>query len=1111
MIGFLSKIFGGNKSEKDVKKITPQVAKINGFFTQFQLLSNDQLRAKTAEFKQRINQHLTVIDEQINSKKELAENLPVTNINEKDVIYQEIDVLKKERDQQIEVVLQEILPEAFAAVKETARRFKENASLESSATELDKILAVKKDHITIKGDKVFFTNTWKAAGGEVSWNMVHYDVQLIGGAVLHSGKIAEMATGEGKTLVSTLPAYLNALAGEGVHIVTVNDYLARRDSEWNGPIFEFLGLTVDCIDKHEPNGDARRAAYNADITYGTNNEFGFDYLRDNMVHSPDEMVQRKHHFAMVDEVDSVLIDDARTPLIISGPVGHSDNTQQFFDLKPRIEKLVDAQKKTINQYLIDAKKKIAEGNDDPKDGGLSLMIAHRGLPKNSALIKFLSEPGIRVKLQKTENYYLADQQKEMPKVDAELFFHIDEKNNQVDLTDKGINLITQSGEDTEFFILPDIATKLSEIEKSSVPAEEKLQSKEALLNDYSLKADRIHTVQQLLKAYTLFDKDTEYVVMDSSVKIVDEQTGRILDGRRYSDGLHQAIEAKENVKIEASTQTYATVTLQNYFRMYHKLCGMTGTAETEAAELWDIYKLDVVTIPTNLVAIRKDEQDLVYKTKREKYKAVIEEIERLRLAGRPSLVGTTSVEISELLSRMLKQKNIPHNVLNAKQHAKEAQVVAEAGFAGAVTIATNMAGRGTDIKLGPGVKEAGGLAIVGTERHESRRVDRQLRGRSGRQGDPGSTQFFVSLEDDLMRMFGSERIASLMDRMGYKEGEVIQHSMISKSIERAQKKVEENNFGIRKRLLEYDDVMNKQRNVVYSKRNHALFGERLALDLDNAFYSVAEGLVNSFKESNDHEGFKLSAIMNFGIDTAITPEELEKGAINSTAEKLYDEAKANYNRKVVAVAEQTLPIIKNIRKEQGNHIENVAVPFTDGRRVIQALANLDKTLSSKGAELPNALERSITLALIDDAWKEHLRAMDDLRHSVQTAGYEQKDPLVIYKIEAFGAFKQMDDQVNKDIVSFLCHCAIPMEDNDGGKIREGREQKTDMSKMRQRKEEFAGAVSGGAQQMSNENDYNDPSPAIKQEPIRVDPKIGRNDACPCGSGKKFKNCHGKDA
>ncbi|MEO6733532.1 MAG: preprotein translocase subunit SecA, partial [Ferruginibacter sp.] len=700
MIGFLSKIFGGNKSEKDVKKITPLVAKINGYFTQYQSLSNDALREKTGEFKARIRQHLSSIDEQINTKKEDAENLPVTNINEKDVIYQEIDLLKKEKDKQIEVILQEILPEAFAAVKETARRFKDNATLEGTATELDRTLAVKKDHITIQGDKVIFSNAWKAAGGEVIWNMLHYDVQLIGGAVLHSGKIAEMATGEGKTLVSTLPAYLNALAGEGVHIVTVNDYLARRDSEWNGPLFEFLGLTVDCIDKHDPNSDARRAAYNADITYGTNNEFGFDYLRDNMVHSPDEMVQRKHHFAMVDEVDSVLIDDARTPLIISGPVGHSDNTQQFFDLKPRIEKLVDAQKKATNQYLIDAKKKIADGNDDPKDGGLSLMIAHRGLPKNSALIKFLSEPGIRVKLQKTENYYLADQQKEMPKVDEHLFFHIDEKNNQVDLTDKGINLITKAGEDTEFFILPDIATKLGDIEKSELTAEEKLHNKEALLNEYSLKADRIHTVQQLLKAYTLFDKDTEYVVMDESVKIVDEQTGRILDGRRYSDGLHQAIEAKENVKIEASTQTYATVTLQNYFRMYHKLCGMTGTAETEAAELWDIYKLDVVTIPTNLPAVRKDEQDLVYKTKREKYKAVIDEIERLRLAGRPSLVGTTSVEISELLSRMLKQKNIPHNVLNAKQHGKEAQVVAEAGLTGAVTIATNMAGRGTDIKLG---------------------------------------------------------------------------------------------------------------------------------------------------------------------------------------------------------------------------------------------------------------------------------------------------------------------------------------------------------------------------------------------------------------------------
>ncbi len=1106
MLGFVSKLFGGNKSEKDVKKITPQVAKINEFFTAYQSLSNDQLRSKTIEFKERIKAHLQKINEYIAEKKEAAEALPSSEISSRDTIYKEIDELKKDRDQQIEAVLLDILPEAFAVVKETSRRFKENEQLESTATDLDRELAAKKDNIQITGDRSIFKNIWTAGGGEVNWNMVHYDVQLIGGAVLHSGKIAEMSTGEGKTLVSTLPAYLNALAGEGVHIITVNDYLARRDSEWNGPIFEFLGLRVDCIDKHDPNSDARRKAYNADITYGTNNEFGFDYLRDNMVHSPDEMVQRKHHFAMVDEVDSVLIDDARTPLIISGPVGHNDNTQQFFDLKPRIEKLVEAQKKATNTFLIEAKKKIAEGNDDPKDGGLALVRAHRGLPKNTALIKFLSEPGIRVKLQKSENYYLADQQKEMPKVDEELFFHIDEKNNQVDLTDRGINLITRAGEDPEFFILPDIATKLGEIEKTDLNAEEKLQRKENLLNEYSIKSDRIHTAQQLLKAYTLFDKDIEYVVIDEAVKIVDEQTGRIMEGRRYSDGLHQAIEAKENVKIEASTQTYATVTLQNYFRMYHKLAGMTGTAETEAAELWSIYKLDVVTIPTNLKAIRKDEQDLVYKTKREKYKAVIDEIERLRNAGRPSLVGTTSVEVSELLSRMLKQKGIAHNVLNAKQHAKEAQVVAEAGLAGAVTIATNMAGRGTDIKLGPGVKDAGGLAIVGTERHESRRVDRQLRGRAGRQGDPGSSQFFVSLEDDLMRMFGSERIASLMDRMGYKEGEVIQHSMISKSIERAQKKVEENNFGTRKHLLEYDDVMNKQRNVVYGKRNHALFGERLALDIDNAFYSVADGLINGSKEGNDIEALKLGAIVNFGIDTSITAEELDKEDVNSLTDRLYNEAITQYERKTDAIIQQTKPVINNIRKEQGNHIENVAVPFTDGKRGIQALANLDKYISTDGRELSNALERHISLALIDNAWKEHLRSMDDLRHSVQTARFEQKDPLVIYKLEAFGAFKQMDDEVNKDVVSFLCHASLPVEQTSNAQIKEGREKKTDMSKMASNKMAVEAA---GQDYAANENDYYDPSQPAKQEPIRVEKVPGRNDQCPCGSGKKYKQCHGK--
>jgi len=1108
MIGFISKLFGGNKSEKDVKKILPQVAKINEFFAKYQSVSNDELRNKTQEFKTRIKNHLLDIDATIASKNTEAEALPSEDIAGRDHIYNDVDDLKKQRDQKIEEILLEILPEAFAVVKETGRRFKENENMESIATELDKELATKKDHITIAGDKSIFKNIWTAAGNIVKWNMVHYDVQLIGGSVLHSGKISEMATGEGKTLVSTLPAYLNALAGEGVHIVTVNDYLAKRDSEWNGPIFEWLGLRVDCIDKHEPNSDARRRAYNADITYGTNNEFGFDYLRDNMVHRPDEMVQRKHHYAMVDEVDSVLIDDARTPLIISGPIGHIDNTQQFFDLKPRIEKLVDAQKKATNQFLIEAKKKIAEGNDDPKDGGLALMRAHRGLPKNSALIKFLSEPGMRVKLQKSENYYLADQQKEMPKVDAELFFIIDEKNNSVELTDQGLNLITRSGEDQEFFILPDIATKLTVIDKSSLPSDDKLKQKDALINEYSLKAERIHIVQQLLKAYTLFDKDTEYVVMDGAVKIVDEQTGRILDGRRYSDGLHQALEAKENVKIEASTQTYATVTLQNYFRMYHKLAGMTGTAETEAAEFWSIYKLDVVSIPTNVTAIRKDEQDKVYKTKREKYKAVIDEVESLRAAGRPTLVGTTSVEISELLSRMLKQKNIPHNVLNAKQHSKEAQVVAEAGFAGAVTIATNMAGRGTDIKLGPGVKEAGGLAIIGTERHESRRVDRQLRGRSGRQGDPGTTNFFVSLEDDLMRMFGSERIAGLMDRMGYKEGEVIQHSMITKTIERAQKKVEENNFGIRKRLLEYDDVMNKQRNVVYGRRSHALFGDRLALDLDNAFYAVANLLVNSSKDSDNHEMFKLEVIKSFGIDTQISSEELSKDDFNQLTERLYNEVMAHYSQKKKGIVEHTLPIISNIRKEQGNHIENVAVPFTDGRRGIQALVKLDKYFETEGRELMNAMERNITLSLIDDAWKEHLRAMDDLRHSVQTAGYEQKDPLVIYKIEAFAAFKQMNDQVNRDLVSFLSHATIPIEESRPAQIKEGRERKTDMSKMNINKAEIDAA---GQDYAANQNDYFDPSAPMKQEPVRVEPKIGRNDACPCGSGKKFKQCHGKDA
>lgn len=1110
MLGFFSKMFGGSKSEKDVKKIEHYVGKINRFFDSYHSLNNDELRNKTQEFRQRIKEHLTEIDAEIAARNAAAEELPFNDLMGKDAIYQQVDKLKKDRDKKIEEVLEAILPEAFAVVKETARRFKENTEIIATATQLDRDLSVKKNYIIIDGDRSIFKNSWTAAGGEVTWNMLHYDVQLIGGVVLHEGKISEMATGEGKTLVSTLPAYLNALAGEGVHIVTVNDYLARRDQEWNGTLFEWLGITVDCIDKHQPNSEERRKAYLADITYGTNNEFGFDYLRDNMVHTPEEMVQRKHHYAMVDEVDSVLIDDARTPLIISGPVPKGDD-QHFHIHKPRILQLVQEQERIVRNCLNEAKRRIAEGDDDAKGGGLYLFRAHRGLPKYGPVIKYLSEPGIRVKMQKAENYYLQDQQRHMHIVDEELLFQIDEKNNSVDLTDKGLSMITKSGEDPEFFVLPDIGVKLAEVEKSTLSVDEKLQQKEVILNDYAQKADRIHTVQQLLKAYTLFSKDVEYVVMDGAIKIVDEQTGRILEGRRYSDGLHQAIEAKENVKIEAATQTYATITLQNYFRMYHKLAGMTGTAETEAAELWSIYKLDVVTVPTNVKMIRNDKQDLVYKTKREKYKSVIDEIELLRNAGRPCLVGTTSVEVSELLGRMLQQKKIPHNVLNAKQHAREAQVVAEAGLAGAVTIATNMAGRGTDIKLGPGVKEAGGLAIIGTERHESRRVDRQLRGRAGRQGDPGTSQFYVSLEDDLMRMFGSERIASLMDKLGYKEGDVIQHSMISNSIQRAQKKVEENNFGIRKRLLEYDDVMNKQRNAVYDKRNHALFGERLALDIDTSFSTVAEGLIDSFREQEDFEGFKMACIVNFGLDTKIEEEEFKRGDINQVIDKFYAEATENYSRHKEDMKKQAIPVFKNIRLTQGSHIENVVVPFSDGKKQLNVLANLDKTLKTSGEELAGSLEKTITLVVIDDAWKEHLRAMDDLKQSVQTAYLEQKDPLVIYKMEAYNQFKNMNDEVNKNIVSFLCHSAIPIHQQDVP-LKEGRKEKTDMSRMRANKEDVETA---GKEYGANEKDKFEPGGgaevAVKQEPVKVGPKIGRNDPCPCGSGKKYKHCHGKEA
>lgn len=1103
MLGFISKIFGGNKSEKDVKKLYPAVEAVNQHYESYQSLSNDELRAKTQEFRQRITDHLADIDQQIADKKAEADSHPEMELHLREAIYDEADKLSKKRDDQLEDILEELLPEAFAVVKEAAHRFKDHTEIVSTATNLDKTLAVDKDYIRIEGDQAIFQNTWNAAGTPVTWNMLHYDVQLMGGMVLHQGKIAEMATGEGKTLVSTLPAYLNALPGLGMHIVTVNDYLARRDQEWNGPLFEWLGLTVDCIDKHQPNSPQRRKAYQADITYGTNNEFGFDYLRDNMVHNPEEMVQRKHHYAMVDEVDSVLIDDARTPLIISGPVPKGDE-QQFHVLKPRIERLIEAQRKVVNYSLTEAKRLIAEGNTDKEGGGLMLYRAFRGLPKNTAIIKFLSEEGNRQLLQKTENYYIGEQQRHMPKVNEELYFTIDEKQNSVDLTEKGLELITGAGEDPAFFILPDIGSELADIEKSNAAPEEKMQRKDAILQDYAAKAERIHSVQQLLKAYTLFEKDVEYVVIEEKVKIVDEQTGRIMEGRRYSDGLHQAIEAKENVHVEAATQTFATVTLQNYFRMYHKLAGMTGTAETEAGEFWEIYKLDVVTVPTNLSIARNDRQDLVYKTKREKYKAVIDEIEALRSIGRPVLVGTTSVEVSELLGRMLQQKKIPHNVLNAKQHAREAEVVAEAGLAGAITIATNMAGRGTDIKLGPGVKESGGLAIIGTERHESRRVDRQLRGRAGRQGDPGTSQFFVSLEDELMRLFGSERIAAMMDKMGHKEGEVLQHSMISKSIERAQKKVEENNFGIRKRLLEYDDVMNAQRDVIYKRRRHGLFGNRLTIDLDNALFDVCADL--SSKYDGNMENFKIEVMKHLAIEPELGEEDLKNP--DTTADKLYHSAKEFYQRKMDHLREQVLPQFRQIKEQQGDRIENIVIPFTDGMKGIQVYANLNDSIEREGRPVVENLEKNITLAMIDDSWKEHLRAMDDLRNSVQMASYEQKDPLLIYKFEAFELFKKMLLETNQNIISFLYRAGIPVQEAPPQATNRG-PQRTDMSQMQNNK---AAVERAGEDYAADENDYyQEPgAPAIKRQPVQVEPKIGRNDLCPCGSGKKYKNCHGKN-
>lgn len=1099
MLDFINKAVSaifGNKSESDLKSLLPLVNQIKEAEKTISTLSDDQLRNKTGEFKQRVQSTIQPVAEEIQQINQRIESQPEMEMHEKEELYRKIDELKKEENKKIEETLNELLPDAFAVVRETARRFSSNAQIKITATDHDRNLSVKKPYVKIEGDHAIWSNTWIAAGNSVTWNMVHYDVQLIGGAVLHQGKIAEMATGEGKTLVATLPIYMNALAGKGVHIVTVNDYLAKRDSEWNGPLFEFLGLTIDCIDKHQPNSDDRRKAYLADITYGTNNEFGFDYLRDNMARSPEDMVQRGHHYAIVDEVDSVLIDDARTPLIISGPTPRGDS-HEFFGLKPRIEKLVSTQRNYINTVLADARKKVAEGKED--EAGLPLFRAYRGLPKNKPLIKLLSEPGMKALLQKTENYYLQDQQKEMPKADAELYFVIDEKNNSIELTEKGIDLITTSGEDPHFFVMPDVGSVIAEIEKSGLSDQEKLEKKDTLMRDFGLKSERIHTINQLLKAYTLYENDVEYIIVDGKIKIVDEQTGRVLEGRRYSDGLHQAIEAKENVKIEAATQTYATVTLQNYFRMYHKLAGMTGTAETEAGEFWEIYKLDVVVIPTNRKVVRDDRDDLIYKTTREKYNAVIEEIVSLTQAGRPVLVGTTSVEISELLSRMLKLRQIKHNVLNAKMHQREAEIVAEAGQAGTVTIATNMAGRGTDIKLGTGVKESGGLAIIGTERHESRRVDRQLRGRAGRQGDPGSSQFFVALDDNLMRLFGSGRIASLMDKMGYKEGEVIQHSMISKSIERAQKKVEENNFGIRKRLLEYDDVMNSQREVIYRKRRHALFGERLALDLENMRFDLCESVAGRFADMRDYEEFKMEMIRIFSMEAPLNQQDFTKARAEEMTGIIFKAATSHYREKTKLIASRSFPVITQLFERQGQVIENIVVPFTDGIKQVNAVVNLKKAFETQGAELIAAFERTITLALIDEAWKEHLREMDELKTSVQNAVYEQKDPLLIYKFESFNLFKKMLEEVNQDVLSFLFKGFIPAQDPN--QVKEARPpQRTDMSKLKTSHEEAP---------TSNTGNGAPPQQAQKvQAPVRAEPKVGRNDPCPCGSGKKFKNCHG---
>ncbi len=1096
----IGKLFG-NKSDRDMKEVAPIVKKIKEVYPTVEKLSNDELRALSQQLRQQIKDAIADEESQIKALKEESESSTM-DVEKKEVNYKEIDRLEKVVTEKIEAKLMDILPTAFSIVKDTARRLKENPTIEVTANDFDRNLAATKDFVTIEGDKAIYKNEWMAGGTIIKWEMVHYDVQLIGGTVLHEGKIAEMATGEGKTLVATLPVFLNALPGRGVHVVTVNDYLSKRDSEWMGPIYQFHGLSVDCIDKHQPNSPERRKAYQADITFGTNNEFGFDYLRDNMAVSPEDLVQRKHNYAIVDEVDSVLIDDARTPLIISGPIPKGDD-QLFGELKPRIERIVELQRTMVTKLLADAKHKLKSDNDkEQEEGALLLLRAYKGLPKNRALIKFLSEQGIKAQMMKTENFYMQENNKNMHIVTDPLYFVIDEKHNSIELTEKGIDQITGASEDAQFFVLPDVGSEIATLEKENISEEDKVAKKDEILQNYAIKSERVHTVNQLLKAYTLFEKDIEYVVLDNKVKIVDEQTGRIMEGRRYSDGLHQAIEAKENVKVEAATQTYATITLQNYFRMYQKLAGMTGTAETEAGELWDIYKLDVVVIPTNRPIARKDHDDLVYKTTKEKYNAVIEEIVKLVAAGRPVLVGTTSVEVSELLSRMLKMRNIPHNVLNAKLHQREADIVAQAGQKGAVTIATNMAGRGTDIKLSQEVKDAGGLAIIGTERHESRRVDRQLRGRAGRQGDPGSSMFYVSLEDNLMRLFGSERMVKIMDRLGLEEGEVIQHSMITKSIERAQRKVEENNFGIRKRLLEYDDVMNSQREVIYTKRRHALYGERIQLDIMNMVNDTAFAVINENKTNGDYQEFEMDLIRIFSIQSPFTEEEFNKGTAEDLTQKLFKLVWDGYKRKVETIGRQAYPVVKEVYENKSAVYENIVVPFTDGQRLFQVATNLKKAYETNGEELMRSFEKVMMLISIDDAWKEHLRELDELRTSVQNATYEQKDPLLIYKFESFNLFKAMMDKNNRQIVSALMKGHIPIRD--ASEVQEARQpRQQDMSRLRMHKDDADGGSSSSSERPMS------PKKPERIEPVRVEKKVGRNEPCPCGSGKKYKQCHGK--